>query len=153
MESRFNPHLGSAGNLVPCYPASCHSLTCESFFKTKFVVICTSHVRVASIISHGCTHVVPWPSRGPLHTRARSHQGNRTDLTQVYTCQIIFSSLPMARRCLRSGRKIPDAYMVYINAILSQSILPSRIEARANTNSLKARFVLVNRLCLQREFT
>ena len=76
---------------MSCYLASGHSLTCDSLVNTNFVVLCTSHVRITSIFSHGCTHMVSWPSRGPLHTRARYHQGHCTHLTRVYTCQIIFS--------------------------------------------------------------
>ena len=75
------------------------------------------------------------------YTRAQYHQGYCAHLTQVYTCQIIFSSLLMARRCLRSRRRVPDACKVYESAILSQTILKIKSHSIAygsNSHRLKA---------------
>ena len=128
-------------SLLSCYLASYHSPTCDSFVTTNCVVLCTSHVRIVYIFSHGCTHMVSWPTWGPLYTRARYHQGHCTHLTRENTCQIIFYSLPMAWPCLRCGCKVPAACKVHINAILNQSILTVKLRWNAyklNSDGLKS---------------
>ena len=99
-------------------------------FIMNLVVIYTSHVRIAfSPFTWMHTHRIMTQARSATHTCAISRTIANT-LCEYTTWQLIFSNLPMARRCRRLGRKVLNACKVYSYAILNRLI--TEVESHGN---------------------
>ena len=124
---------------LSCYLASCHSLTCDSF-------VCNMHFTRANIFLslHMDVHTWNHDLVEVRYTHVRDIISHCKHITRAHNMAntILYFSLPMARRCLRSGCRVPDACNVYESAILSQSIFKIKSHSIAygsNSHKLKAR--------------